>query len=149
MQRYRHGDDAAGREQFDAIGLKPLNDWTPQLSYEVARFSATTEQIRALIALPDVYWVGEYFPPTLNDEVQAQVIRGRLTADGSAPAGPGYLDWLLTLGFPTDPDAYPILDITDDGVGDGTVSTGDPTLHRLRRQCAALAHGLQPGLHDG
>jgi hypothetical protein len=134
VQRYRFGNDAEGRERIGALGLKPLDDWTPQLGYEVARFSATFAQIRALIALPDVYWVGEYLPPTLDDEVQAQVIRGYLNADRSAPLGPGYLDWLQALGFPADADAYPVLDITDSGVGNGTTTTGDPTLHRFGDQ---------------
>lgn len=131
VQRYRHGDDAVGRARIGALGLKPIDDWTPQLDYEVARFSASLAQVRALIDLPDVYWVGEYQEPTLDDEVQAQIIRGYLNADRSGPLGPGYLDWLQALGFPSDAEAYPILDITDSGVGDGTVATGDPTLHRF------------------
>ncbi len=36
-----------------------------------------------------------------------------------------------SLGFSQDPEDYPIVDITDDGVGDGTVDSGDPTLHEL------------------
>ncbi|MCB1573195.1 MAG: S8 family serine peptidase [Xanthomonadales bacterium] len=130
VQRYRHGADADGRARIGALGLKPIDDWTPQLDYEVARFSASLAQVRALIELPDVYWVGEYLEPTLDDEVQAQIIRGNFNADLSGPLAPGYLDWLQTLGFSANADAYPILDITDSGVGDGTVATGDPTLHR-------------------
>ena len=131
VQRYRHDDDAAGRGRITALGLKPLDDWTPQLGYEVARFSASLGQVRELIELPDVLWVGEFFEPTRNDEVQAQIIRRHMNNEQSAPLGPGYLPWLGALGFPTDPDAYPVLDITDDGIGDRTTQTGDPTLHRF------------------
>jgi hypothetical protein len=131
VQRFRHGEDTPGRERVAALGLKPDNDWTPQLGHEVARFSANLDQVRGLIELPDVVWVGEYFEPTLNDEVQAQVIRGHLNADASAPLGPGYRAWLESLGFPTDANAYPILDITDDGIGNRTTQTGDPTFHRF------------------
>lgn len=130
VQRYRHDGDS-GRERFSALALKPLDDWTPQLDYEIARFEASQSQIRQLIDLPDVFWVGEYIAPTMNDEVQAQILRGNFNADQSAPLQPGYLPWLKSLGFPDDPQAYPILDITDSGIGDRSIQTGDPTLHRL------------------
>ena len=130
VQRFRHDGDA-GRDRFSALGLKPIDDWTSQLAYEVARFEVSTDQIRALIDLPDVFWVGEYFAPTMNDEVQTQILRGDFNADQSGPLQPGYLPWLVSLGFPDNPDAYPILDITDSGVGDRSIQTGDPTLHRF------------------
>ena len=76
-------------------------------------------------------WVGEYIAPTMNDEVQAQILHGTFNANQSRPLQPGYLPWLVSLGFPADPAAYPILDITDSGIGDRTIQTGDPTLHRL------------------
>ena len=130
VQRYRH-DGTSGRERITALGLKPIDDWTPQLAYEIAGFEVSRDQLRELIELPDVYWVGEILPRELNDEVQAQIIRGAFNANQSGPLQPGYLPWLVALGFPTDPDAYPILDITDSGIGDRTTLTGDPTLHRF------------------
>ena len=129
VQRFPYSGDVAGRQRFAGLGLKPEVDWSPQLSYEVARFVANAEQIRQIIEWPDVFWVGEYFEPTLNDEVQAQVIRGHLTADQSEPLQSGYLPWLQALGFPADPQAYPVLDITDSGIGNRTVLSGDPTLN--------------------
>jgi hypothetical protein len=128
VERYRH-DGSSGREAFAALGLKPLDDWTPQLDYEIARFDLSLDQIRQLIDLPDVFWVGEYVAPTQNDEVQTQIVRGEFNADQSEPLQPGYLPWLISLGFPQDPAAYPILDITDSGIGDRTTMTGDATLH--------------------
>ncbi len=130
VQRFRHDGDG-GREPLAALGLKPLDDWTPQLAYEIARFEASESQIRQLIDLPDVFWIGEYIAPTMNDEVQTQILRGEFNADQSGSLQPGYLPWLQSLGFPDDPGAYPILDITDSGIGDRTIQTGDPTLHRL------------------
>lgn len=56
------------------------------------------------------------------DEVQTQIMAGALNSSGTAPTGPGYLAWLLSLGFPTDPAAYPIVDITDDGIDNGTAT---------------------------
>ncbi len=130
VQRYRHDGDA-GRERFPSLALKPVDDWTPQLGYEIARFEANDAQIRQLVDLPDVVWVGEYVAPTMNDEVQTQILRGDFNADRSGPLEPGYLPWLRSRGFSQDPAAYPILDITDSGIGNRTIETGDPTLYRL------------------
>ncbi len=130
VQRYRYDGDA-GREHFSSLALKPIDGWTPQLAYEIARFEASDEQIRQLVDLPDVVWVGEYIAPAMNDEVQTQILRGDFNAARSGPLEPGYLPWLRSRGFSEDPDAYPILDITDSGIGNRTIETGDPTLHRL------------------
>lgn len=130
VQRVRNDDPAQSRARFSALGLKPLDDWSAQAGFEIARFEATPAQVRALIEFPDVLWTEEYRTPSLNDEVQAQIVRGHFNADQSGPFGPGYLPWLRGLGFPQDPAMYPVLDITDDGIGTGTVLTGDPTLHQ-------------------
>jgi hypothetical protein len=154
VQRYRH-DGVTGRERFSAMGLKPLDDWTPQLDYEIARFNLSLDQIRQLIDLPDVFWIGEYVAPTLNDEVQTQIVRGEFNADQSGPLQAGYLPWLVSLGFPQDPAAYPILDITDSGIGDRTTMTGDATLHlfgnsaNASRMAYSQACTINNGVVDG
>lgn len=150
VQRYRHDGDS-GRERFSALGLKPIDDWSPQLAYEIARFEVSTDQARQLVDLPDVFWVGEYVAPTMNDEVQSQVMRGEFNVDQSGPVQPGYLPWLLSLGFSDDPDAYPILDITDSGIGDRTIQTGDPTLHRLGDSANAtrMVYNQKCTINDG
>ena len=150
VQRFRHDGDA-GRERFAEIGLKPLDDWTPQLAFEIARFEVSDGQIRQLIDLPDVFWLGEYIAPTMNDEVQAQILRGGFNADQSGPLQPGYLPWLQSLGFPDDPAAYPILDITDSGIGDRTIQTGDPTLHRFGSNANAtrMAYNQKCTINNG
>lgn len=129
LVRYRHGDDEARRRALALQGIKPLDDWTPQLGNEIAQVRVNLAEVRRLIEEPDVLWIGEYFAPRLHDEVQAQLIRADFNADRSAPAGPGYLDWLQGLGFPADAASYPLVDVTDSGVGDGSTGTNDPTLH--------------------
>lgn len=131
VQMYRHAGGAATKQALAAIGLKPVVDWNPILGYESARYEATLEQVRQIIEQPDVYWVGEVHPRRLNDEVQAQIIRGYFNAGQTGPQAEGYLPWLEALGFSTNPADYPILDITDDGIGNRTTTTGDPTLHAL------------------
>lgn len=92
--------------------------------------------VASLAQLPEVVNIEPAIRPALLDEVQGQLIAGNLTADGSRPSSPGYLAWLTaTVGFTTTATAYPIVDITDDGIDDGTTTplhpdfytAGDPT----------------------
>jgi hypothetical protein len=69
--------------------------------------------------LPDVVNVEPQPVFERQDEIQGQILAGNLNANGSQPAQPGYLDWLLSKGLPTQPDAYPIVDVADDGIDDG------------------------------
>lgn len=129
VQRYAAPGD--GRARIDALGLKATTDWQPVMVFENAQFTATLDEIRALVEMPDVNWVEHVLPRHKYDEVQAQIIRGHFNVDQSGPAGPGYREWLLGLGFPTTQASYPIIDITDDGIGNRTVNSGDPTLHEF------------------
>lgn len=128
VQRYRH-NTISSNQRFQSLGLKPDNDWSPILAFENARFTATLAQVRQIAEFPDVFWVGEVKPREKFDEVQAQIVRGFLTPDRSGPVSEGYKGWLESLGFPSTPASYPIVDVTDDGIGNMTVNSGDPTLH--------------------
>ncbi len=128
LQRYRHADTTTYRA-LAAMGLKPGSDWTALLAFENAKFEMTLDQVRQVIEWADVVWIGEVHPRATNDEVQSQIIRGYFSAGQTGPQGPGYLAWLDALGFPANPADYPIVDITDDGIGNRTTNTGDPTLH--------------------
>lgn len=68
----------------------------------------------------DVFNVEAWATPKRLDERQNQIIAGNLT--GTVPSGPGYLAWLNSLGFPTDPAQYPIVDVVDDGIDNGTAT---------------------------
>jgi len=75
---------------------------------------------------PDVFDVETYTAPQMHDEAQAQIVAGNLTEDASSdvvPSGPGYLAWLNSKGFPTDPNQYPIVDVVDDGIDAGVAAT--------------------------
>ena len=43
----------------------------------------------------------------------------------TGPSAPGYLSWLDSHGFSMNQNDYPIVDVTDDGIGNGTVNSGD------------------------
>ncbi|GIV98118.1 MAG: hypothetical protein KatS3mg057_2775 [Herpetosiphonaceae bacterium] len=78
-------------------------------------------QLMAVAGWPDVFSIEPWITPTRLDEVQGQLIAGNITRSGKSvvPAGPGYLSWLASKGFPTNPERYPIVDIVDDGLDQG------------------------------
>lgn len=128
VQRYRRAGNAPAA--IAAMGLKPEVTWSPIMEWENARFQAVTlDQVRAIAELPDVSWVGEYLPREKFDEVQAQIVRGHFSAGQVGPASEGYKGWLESLMFPSTPNSYPIVDVTDDGIGNMTTNSQDPTLH--------------------
>jgi hypothetical protein len=55
-----------------------------------------------------------------TDEIQGQIMAANLNGDGSQPRSPGYLAWLLSHGFSSAPSDYPIVDVTDDGIDNGS-----------------------------
>lgn len=100
------------------------------LGYTNVRVDADPAKLADLARLPDAFNVEPYVEPTKNDEVQNQIVAGNVvTASGSVvPTGTGYLAWLASKGFPTTPASYPIVNVVDDGVDNGTTTPLDPTL---------------------
>lgn len=92
------------------------------LSYVNLGVRLPAKDLAWLAALPGVVNVEPRPRYRKLDEVQTQIMAGALNSSGTQPTGPGYLSWLLGLGFPTDPNAYPIVDITDDGIDNGTAT---------------------------
>ncbi len=129
IQMYRHRDSEATEAAIRALSVEAHSSWQPILRYQNIIVSISMADLREVIARPDVYWVGERLERELMDEVQGQILAGNLDGSQAGPSSPGYLPWLTGLGFSTDQNDYPVVDITDDGIGNGTVSSGDPTLH--------------------
>ena len=129
IQMVRHAQQHVTADQIDALAVRRIADWSPVLGFRNARFQVRMGDIQRIAEMPDVYWIERDMPRELGDEVQNQVLAADLVPDNSEPLGPGYLAFLGGLGFATDPTQYPVVVIVDDGVGDGTTDTGDPTLH--------------------
>lgn len=90
----------------------------------------TTDAVQEIAALPGVVNVEPALVPRLHDERQAAIMIGYLDPDGVAPTGPGYLHWLTaTVGMTTTPTAYPIVDVTDDGIDDGDATPSHPDFY--------------------
>ncbi len=131
VQIYRHDGAAATEEKIEKLAVRALSGWEPVLDYENIRLDVRAGDLQTLAAMPDVTWIEERLPRQLYDEMQNQILAGHFNADQSGPDAPGYLDWLDSLGFSQNPADYPIVDITDDGIGDGTLNSGDPTFHQF------------------
>jgi hypothetical protein len=92
----------------------------------------------------DVFNVEPYFSPMPQDERQAQIVAGNVSTSGGVvvPQSPGYLDWLSAKGFSGDPAQYPLVDVVDDGLDDGTVAPLDAEFYDLgdKTRPARLLH---------
>jgi hypothetical protein len=129
IQMVRHEDQAAAESAIAALTQRQLSPWTPILVYQNLLAEMRVGDVAALVRRGDITWVGERLPRELYDEVQDQIIAGNLDGGQIGPSGPGYLAFLTGFGFSTDPNDYPVVDVTDDGIGNGTTASGDPTFH--------------------
>ena len=153
IQMIRHDNDSDTKAFIAALaGGKALMDWSPVMGFQTARFELTLADLAAIADRRDVYWMEEFLPRERSDEVQNQIVAGNFNGDQSGPSGPGYLAWLTGRGFSTTTSDYPTVVIVDDGVGDGTVNSGDPTLHEggdisnpTRLQFVTSCHSVTSG----
>ncbi len=132
VQMIQHPDDKTTKRLItQQIGRDV--QWDAILQFQNAELTLSTAEIDQLLQQPDVFWIGERLPRVLYDEVQAQLIAGNFDGTQAGPANTGYLAWLDALGFSQNPADYPIVDIVDDGIGDGTTTNGagDVTLTAL------------------
>ncbi|MGJ8662633.1 MAG: S8 family serine peptidase [Marinicella sp.] len=149
---------AQSKQIIDGLAVEVESPWNHIMKFNSTRVTVRFGDISQILAMSDSYWVGEYFERTTDDEVQNQILVGDFNGDMSGPGMTGYADFLSGLGFPTTPASYPIVDVTDQGVGNGTVNSGDPTFHefgdlgnptRLNHvaNCTANATGEAVGSH--
>lgn len=160
VQLYKHRQNGPSKVLIEGLLVEIESPWEPVLEYENIRGTIRRTDIAAVADLPDVVWVEEYFPRELNDEVQGQIMANNLALGATTPMGPGYLTWLVNLGLSTDPESYPIVDITDDGIGNGVAAdaAGDVTLREIGsaakpsrlayiKNCTSAADGAGPDGH--
>ncbi|MXG89384.1 S8 family serine peptidase [Nocardioides flavescens] len=115
-------------EPYDLAGLTTVSVRVP---------AADVEGLAALAPVVDVEPVAA---PEPLDEVQGQLLAGDAVVrvgGRTRPSGPGYLAWLDRLGFPHDPSAYPQVVVVDDGLDNGSVSTGVDDLYLQGRRTNA------------
>ncbi|MEK6324452.1 MAG: S8 family serine peptidase [Acidobacteriota bacterium] len=101
----------ASRVLVDAYGV---------LNFTNLRIKIDASRIADLAALRSVVNVEPWTPPQLMDERSAQIVAGELTADRTAPRGPGYAAWLAAHGF-SSTFSFAI-DVSDTGLDRGAIT---------------------------
>ncbi|GAB4274300.1 MAG: hypothetical protein Kow0080_22550 [Candidatus Promineifilaceae bacterium] len=128
IQMLRHPGQEKTEQFIEDVALSILGDWESVLRYQNIRAIVPVTAVPAIAARSDVVWVGPTPQVDMMDEVQAQILAGQWAASGQNYVTPGYMNWLDTHGFSVNPYDYPIVEITDDGVGLGGTGAGDMTL---------------------
>ena len=136
IQMVQHSEQMRSEAVIENLLHTQSTDWQPILKFQTIYGTVSQSDISAITHLPDVYWMGIQQPFELHDEIQGQIVAGNIvmTSTYSAkPTGPGYLTWLDSYGFSKNPTDYPIVDITDDGIGTGSAdnAAGDQTLREF------------------
>jgi subtilisin-like proprotein convertase family protein len=133
IQILDHDGRSATEKRIEALATSIDSDWEQVLGYRNIRATLPLARVAEIAGLPDVTWIGERLPITRNDEKQCQIVAGHLNAPRTGPSAPGYRTFLDAKGFSNDPNAYPIVGLSDDGVGNGTTTNGagDPTFTKL------------------
>jgi len=132
VQFYNHANVDASVAAVTALGGgKLLRGRETILNFVNLTLAVPQSELLNIASRADVFNVELFTPPTLNDEVQGQILAGNLTTSGGnvVPTGPGYLAWLAAKGFPTDPMQYPLAMVMDDGVDNGTTTPLHPDFH--------------------
>ncbi len=134
IQIVDHQAADVSRDLITSLASEIIAPWHQVLKYHNITVSLPAHNLENIVKRYDVYSVIEYFDRELTDEVQGQIVAGNLNGANSGPSGTGYLPWLNSYGFSTNPNDYPIVDIVDDGIGNGNVANGagDDTLTSLR-----------------
>lgn len=134
IQVVDHENADASKRLISSFSNETIAPWHQVLKYHNITVRLAARHLETISKRHDVYSVIEYFDRELNDEIQGQIVAGNFNVGNSGPSGTGYLSWLNSYGFSTNPNDYPIVDIVDDGIGNGSVvnGAGDDTLTSLR-----------------
>ncbi|MFL5800637.1 MAG: carboxypeptidase regulatory-like domain-containing protein, partial [Roseiflexaceae bacterium] len=137
VQLYTTSTTSQSLSRLRAIGGAVYKAEQRVLDFTNITLQLPAGQLAQLAREPDVFNIEPWSPPHKLDEIQSQIIAGNISSGGKiVPAGPGYLAWLAARGLPTDPGQYPIVDVVDDGIDNGTTAPLHPDFYQL---------GVRPG----
>ena len=109
IQFYRTANTAASLANVQALGGEVLKSPEQILGFTNITLEVPASALVSIANQADVFNVEPFVAPQRRDEVQDQIVAGNITTSGGnvVPSGTGYLAWLASKGFPTDPDAVP------------------------------------------
>ncbi len=134
VQFYRTANTPASLERLLNLGGAVRQSPENILVFTNVTLQLPVGQLVEVAGWPDVFNVEPWVAPELLDEIQDQILTGNVINVGGviSPSAPGYLAWLTSKGFPTTPAQYPIVDIVDDGIDQGSASgVLEPDFHEL------------------
>ena len=132
VQFYNNPAVSISLAKLRAMGRKILRAPEQVLNFINISLTLPTSELNNIANWNDVFNVEPYTPIKKLDEAQGQILAGNIsTVTNTVPSGPGYLSWLASNGFPTDPSQYPIVDVVDDGIDDGSLNPLHPDFHTL------------------
>ncbi len=129
IQVYAHPDAEQTVQTILDAALEVIRPPQKVLAYQNLGVRIAADRLAWLAGQPDVVNIEPRPVYQLLDEVQGQIMAGALNTSGTQPSGPGYLAWLQGLGFSTNPADYPIVDVTDDGIDDGSATPLHPDFY--------------------
>ncbi|MGI8858237.1 MAG: S8 family serine peptidase [Thermomicrobiales bacterium] len=131
IQLYKTTGTQASIASLRGLGGKVLRGQENVLNFVNISLEVPGNQIAAIAGRADVFNVEPYTAPKKKDEAQGQIVAGNVTTNGAnvVPTGPGYRQWLIDHGFPDDPLQYPVVDVVDDGIDNGTTTPLHPDFH--------------------
>ncbi len=143
IQLYKTTGTPASIASLRGLGGKVLRGEENILNLVNISLDVPGNQIAAIASRADVFNVEPYTPPKKKDEVQGQIVAGNVTTSGAnvVPTGPGYRQWLIDHGFPETRRKYPVVDVVDDGIDNGTTAPLHPDFYQrwcVRRQPSRL-----------
>ncbi len=133
IQFYRTANTPAALASVRSLGGAVLKPAEEILNFTDITLAVPASALVTIANRADVFNVEPFVPPQRRDEAQGQIVAGSVVNSGGnvVPSGPGYLAWLASKGFPTDPAQYPIVDVVDDGIDNGTTAALHPDFHQL------------------
>lgn len=135
VQFYHTAVVQASIAQLKSSGLRVFSQPAHILNFDNISLEIPATQLNDIASWPDVFNVEPWFAFHKLDETQDQIIAGKvITSSGTiVPNTPGtsYLNWLNSKGFPTNASSYPIIDVIDYGIDNGSANTAHVDFHNL------------------
>lgn len=124
VQFFNTANVQASVKRLTALGGKVIKAPSQVLNFTDITLEMPTSSIAGISAWNDVFNVETWIAPHPKDEKQDQIVAGNIitTSGKVVPSATGYLAWLSGLGFSNNPTDYPLVDVVDDGIDNGTAT---------------------------
>lgn len=133
VQFYKTSLTSSSLKELQALGGQVFKKPGGVLNLANISLQLPVSQLAKVANWPDVFNIEPWAAPRKLDEVQSQILAGNVISQGGkiVPSGPGYLAWLASKGFTTTSSTYPLVDVVDDGIDNGTATPLHPVFYEL------------------